>query len=352
MMETTMKTFREVYESELNLPRSTVQGWVTTFLKGRGYSDRSEWMFDEKEVEQLWRIRFWKQLGYKNDTIRHLLDKGATCEKKTLSNTIEELERQRAELDNVIRVANLMQETGMTPNGLRFDIIYPMELPYDMVLEFMANSLDEQFYIGDEEMDKLLPEYIVDEIFNCIEIILELYNANVSYKDDRVQELVRTIHYKCEPLVSKSVMMFYLGIKYTLKNKEIASDLKAACGVEKYKYIKQSLYWYCAKNKNNEYDVMGIDSFDRIQELALKRYSANSPDVQSEINNLYNWYSGIKYINEKGRYEMLKRLSQIFAGEKCYKEIDGGKPRGLAWFYSRALQIYCDNVKSVVNLAN
>ena len=68
-METTMKTFREVYESELNLPRSTVQGWVTTFLKGRGYSDRSEWMFDEKEVEQLWRIRFWKQLGYKNDTI-------------------------------------------------------------------------------------------------------------------------------------------------------------------------------------------------------------------------------------------------------------------------------------------
>ena len=68
-METVKKSFREVYEVELNLPRSTVQGWVKTFLDGRGYSDNTEWTFDEKEVDMLWRIRFWKQLGYKNDTI-------------------------------------------------------------------------------------------------------------------------------------------------------------------------------------------------------------------------------------------------------------------------------------------
>lgn len=344
-METVKKSFREVYEVELNLPRSTVQGWVKTFLDGRGYSDNSEWTFDEKEVDQLWRIRFWKQLGYKNATIKRLLAKGACCEKKTLSNTIQELERQKAELDNVIRVANLMKETGMTPNGVRFDMIYPVELPYDMLMEYLGNALEESYYIEDDKWSGLIPEYVFDEVLNCVDIIFELYDAKVSYKSERVQELIKTIHYKFEPIVSKSVLMFYLGVKVAFKNKELAAEMKEECGSEKYKYLKQCFYWYCDKNKVNDYDAKGLDSLDRIQDLALKRYCTNSPEVQSEVDNLYKWYEGIKFIKEKGCYEVLRRLSQFLVGEKCYKEIDGGKPRGLAWFMSRALQIYCDDAE-------
>lgn len=344
-METGRKTFREVYEVELNLPRSTVQGWVKTFLDGRGYSDNSEWTFDDKEIDMLWRIRFWKQLGYKNDTIRRLLAKGACCEKKTLSNTIQELERQRAELDNVIRVANLMKETGMTPNGVRFDMIYPVNISYDMLMEQLGASLEDSYYIDEEEWDRLMPEHVFDEIMNCIEIIYELCDAHVSYKSEQVQELVKTIHYKCEPVIAKSVVMFYVALKGILKNKEIATEIKEERGVEKYKFLKQSIYWYCKENKGNEYDVKGLDSLDRIQDLALKRYCTNAPEIQAEVDNLYKWFQGIKVIKDEGGYEVLRRLSKVFVGEKYFKEVDGGKPRGLAWFMSRALEIYCDNLK-------
>ena len=344
-METVKKSFREVYELELNLPRSTVQGWVKTFLDGRGYSDNSEWFFDQKEVDQLWRIRFWKQLGYKNNTIKSLLAKGSCCDKKSLTNTIKELERQRAELDNVIRVANLMQETGLTPNGIRFDMMYPAEISYDMLMEYLSVSLDDSLFIDDTEASKVLPECVFDEILNCIEIVFELFEAKVSFKSERVQELIKTVHYKCEALTSKSVFLFYIIVKSIFKNKEIACDIKEVYGEQGYKYLKQSFYWYCKQNRDNDYDKKGLESIDRIQELALKRYCTNAPEVQMEVDNLYNWYKSIKFIKEEGCYELLMRLSNIFAGEKCFKEIDKGKPRGLAWFISRALAIYCDNAK-------
>lgn len=42
---------------------------------------------------------------------------------------------------------------------------------------------------------------------------------------------------------------------------------------------------------------------------------------------------------------MLERAGKLYGSKEYREQFDGGRERGIAWFISRAIEIYCDNYR-------
>ena len=98
--------------TELGVSRSTFKGWVYDILdRTQEQNDKTELEFTEDEIAKLWLIRFYKQLKYSNSQIKEILNNPDFDITKTLLHQIEELNSQKNEIDNLIKVASIMKKS-------------------------------------------------------------------------------------------------------------------------------------------------------------------------------------------------------------------------------------------------
>lgn len=75
-------------------------------------------MYDDDAIDRLWQIRFYRELGYDKKAIKAVFDDPCYDFSTTLETQVKQLEQKRQEIDNLINIANLMKETGLTPKAL------------------------------------------------------------------------------------------------------------------------------------------------------------------------------------------------------------------------------------------
>lgn len=325
-----MRTFREVYE-EIGVSRTTLQGWVNSILERPTEQDDLGWHFDDNDFEKIWQIRLFKQLRYNNSKIKEILNNPNFDKKKCLEEQILLLMKEKEELENLISAACLMKETGISPNTFRFGFNAFENINYDNILSILGATFN---IFNKQEDEDDFTDYIIEEEFDvrlaAFEKIMHFCKKGMDIRSEEVQLQISLIP---EAIIFN--LWFY-------PDSEISADIDKDYGKGKAAYFYEALQYYCNVNSNNEVGKELFVALETIADLGIKKFTANSDEVQSEVKKIYNFFS---ILSDKGRLYMLRNLAELYGSKAYINTVDNGASRGVSWFVSRAINIYCDKLE-------
>lgn len=329
-----MRTLREVYE-EIGVSRTTVQGWVNGILEKPTAQDDTGWYFDDDDFEKIWQIRFFKQLKYSNSTIKKILNNPDFDKKKCLEEQILLLTKEKDELENLISAACLLKETGISPKTLRFGVSEIEKIKSNNIYNDILCMLATSFNIFNQSVgeDEFIDDFIEEEV------------------DARITAFEKIMHYCekgvdiCSEEVQLQIALIPEAITFDLwfsSDSEIAVDIDEDYGEGKAAYFYDALQYYHNVNAGNEVGKEFYTALENIEKLGIKKFTANSDEVQSEVEKIYCFFS---ILSDKGKLKILRNIGEIYGSKSYINAIDNGASRGVSWFISRAIQIFCDKLE-------
>lgn len=345
-----MKTLNEVV-GIVGLKRRAIQEYEEAGLANKPTTKNKYGylLYDTPAIERLWQLRFYKELGYNMTEVKKIFDNNTYKAEDELERVIQELIKKREHLDNLISIAQAMKETGISFNTFR-NTISDADIVADDVFELMGTSL--KLFIDVEEKDcnmDILTEEDMDSMFDIMDRVMDLREAGKDFKEEETQKEVMQLHSIISKGLSKSIILLESILMYIEPESKLGEELAEIYDKEKVEYLRKALQYYCKENADNETDREISESLDNIAILGRKKYTTNSPEVQAEVKRIHNFLRGVNLYKEETKIRALKKIGLLF-GSKPYKlMLDKGAKRGVSWFISRAIEIYCNKLEQEEN---
>lgn len=304
-------------------------------------------LYSDDDIERLWQLRFYKELGYKKSEIKKVFDDPNYNKHESLKAQIQKLEEKKQNIENLISIAKSLDEIGVSVFSRNSNSILLEDITFDTALLMFGSAIkiiSSQNNIEDL-IEKGLDEEDVDLWFEKLETIMSFSAKGVPADSSKTQKVVSELYEITAKVLSPSIIMFESSLICFMPGSELAKDLDEIFGQNKSNYLFAALQTFVRNNRNNPYDLKLFETLENIEKLAIKRYTTDSTEVQFEINKLFNLVKKIKIYNEKGQLNLLKTIGELFRSNEYKKVIDKGKQRGISWFISRAIQIYIENIE-------
>lgn len=343
-----MKTLNEVSKI-VGMSRRVIQeyekvGLATTPTKTNKYGHL---LYDDKDLERLWQIRFYRELEYDKKQIKAIFEDPNFNKQQALESQIELLEKKKEHLESLIETAKAMNEMGIYPATVRFGLQGFDVASYDnlfMMLGAGVNIIKTQNDV-EESFVEVLTEEDNDIWFDAVERIMGFCDKGLDYETLEVQEQISIMHSITVKEISDSIILFALNNLAYAPGSEIAKELDKIYGNGKAAYLYGALQHYCSVNNDNATDRDLSESLENIRDLALKKHSTNSDEIQAEVKRIHHFFTGIKVVSDSAQLQLLTYISDLFSSKAYKKAIDNGAERGVSWFISRAIHIYCEKLK-------
>lgn len=339
-----MKSLREVYE-ELGVSRTTLQGWLYDILDWpkQEKTNNSSILISDEVLTTIWQIRFFKQLKYSNSKIKAILNDPDFDVSRSLEQQIVELTRQKEELERLIKAAIVMKEIGISPSFLHFgstgleDIDYPQTM---MILGLIADNMIES---GKTEFDfdGLLTDTELDVVAVIFERLIKMAQSGLSVDCAIVQHEVKSFHQFVSTITSTSVIMLsYISLCF-LPEGALGRDIDDEYGKGSSVFLFNAIQHYCRENTDDDLDQNFYCAWDNIEKLARAKYTARSLEVQAQVQKIYDFF-----IKATGRFSgytllLLKNMGKTYGNKEFRDVFENGAERGILWFVSRAIEIFC-----------
>ena len=339
-----MKSLNEV-EKIVGLKRRAIQEYEDAGLANKpthknkyGYL-----LYDTPEIERLWQLKFYKELGYNITKIKEIKEKGKKREKEELGDVIDALKEKRDKLNNLISIAEMMGETGWSFNYLKNEIIMTDDIQADNIFDVLGavSSLTKFDDMDDCIVEDILTEDEYEMIYSYLEKISDCYENDIEYTNEIVQTEIRRLHKIFSKAFSGSVYLLRMVIMLLAADEEIREDL----GEDATDYLIGALRHYCDEHKDNPTDMALVDAFNNIEKLGRSRYTTSCDEVQNEVKNIYMFFDKIEMFKPETRIMYVKNIGKLFSSQAYKNVIDGGAQRGISWFISRAIEIYFNNLE-------
>lgn len=345
-----MKTLNEVV-AIVGLTRRAIQEYEKAGLayKPTTTNNYGHLLYDTPAIERLWQLRFYKELGY-NMTEIDKLDKNKKLNSDSeLERVILKLTEKREKLDNLINIARAMKKTGVSFGAFK-KTITEEDMDSEDVFGVLGTSLNLFMDVTEEEYDAdVISEDDLDAIYDAIERIEALKKEGKRFISSEVQGEVENIHNIVAKGFSKSIILFRSFVMYLEPESRVIEDLEGLFDKETIAFLQNAMKHYCGVNADNEADRELCEALDNISILGMKKHTTNSPEVQNEVKRIHNFFKEINILKEEAKLELVKKIGLLY-GSKAYKQmIDNGAKRGVSWFISRAIEIYCNNVEQEGN---
>ena len=220
-------------------------------------------------------------------------------------------------------------------------------LPYDtlvpvIVAAFNAMDLKEPM---EQSFVAVLTEEDENYWFETLDKVMVFFKEDSPYDDDSVQVQICALHHITAKVLSDSIFLFKWNNLNFAPGAEIASEIDDIYGPGSAEYLFQATCYYCTKHEDNPTDRNLIDALNNIENLGKKKYTTGSEEVQAQVKRIHEFFSNIPAMSQAAHLSLLNNIGNMF-GSKTYKElIDNGAERGVSWFISRAIQIYCTLLK-------
>lgn len=241
----------------------------------------------------------------------------------------------------------MMNETGWSFNDLRNSVITTDDIQADDIFSVMGAVASIMKF---DDMEDCFVENIISDaewelMDSHMNKVLECFEENIDFRDEVVQSEVMNLHKLFSKATSESVYI----LQTLITTMAAIEELKDEMGADTSDYIIGALRYYCDEHKENSTDMALIDAFSKIEKLARSKHAAGSKEVQNEVNNIYLFFDNIKMFKPEIRNMYVKNIGRVL-GSQAYKNvIDGGAARGIAWYISRAIEIYYDNMEEKTN---
>ena len=210
-----------------------------------------------------------------------------------------------------------------------------------------------------QEQDQDLPEEFWEDILvdwptediackwvGAVEKICGYYAANIDYKATGVQEQISVMRSMDATVFPNSLFKCWLRT-YSMVSIEYEEDIKEASGEEGFRYVTNALDFYAQEQMNRLGNVSDFEStpvgktLENLQDYGLRHFTAGSVEVQAEVRKLHQMISYLGIFSNETQIKALADLSNLLGSPEAKNALDNGRERGVCWFISRAIQIYC-----------
>ena len=339
-----MKSLREVYQ-ELGVSRTTLQGWLYDILDWpkQEKTDNTALVIGEEVLSTLWQIRFFKQLKYSNRKIKTILNDPDFDVSRSLEQQIAELTSQKEELERLIKAATVMKETGISPSLLHFGstglegVDYPKTM--DLLGLFGDNMVESA--VGDIDFNDFITDDESDEMISMFEHLMKMAQESLPITSPEVQHGVKNLHQLVATILSDSVIILsYIGLCFAPEG-EIGRDIDNEYGKGSSVFFINALQHYCNEGASSALDQRFYCALENIEKLARAKHTTSSSEVQAEVQNIHDFF-----MKATGRFStytlpLLKGIGVTFGSTEFRNAFENGAKRGVLWFTSRAIEIYC-----------
>ena len=159
-----------------------------THRNKRGYL-----LYDDREVNRLWQIRFYRELGYDNKQIHDIFDDPAFDFHSSITRQIEELKQKKLALDRLIETAEFIADSGITPLFLRELFASAFPFTYDYAQALLNNMGSKSQIAPSDENETSFFDSLWDSIEGLIERAVELAESGEPPESIQIQVLIEAI---------------------------------------------------------------------------------------------------------------------------------------------------------------
>ena len=342
-----MKTLNEVVDI-VGLSRRAIQEYEVAGLaqKPNTKNKYGYLLYDTPAIERLWQLRFYKELGYNISKIQSTFNSDTYDAEEELGKVIDSLTEKKKKIENMISIATVMKESGLSFSSLRHGFTVVGELKSDDLFSIMGGSL--RYFNSQNEEEgylEILQDAEYDLLFAGLDKMADCCKKEMCYDSDKVQRIVAKIHGICKKAISESIIIFKWFLVFLEPESDIYKELLEEMDEKQIEYVRNAFHYYCEVNVDNKVDMELLNAINNVEKLGRNRHTTNSPEVQGEIKKIHDFFKELKFLTEDVQFERMEKLGEMF-GSQAYKDvIDNGHERGLAWFISRAIEIYCDNYR-------
>ena len=305
------KTIKEI-ESTVGLSRSVIyklkDDKVFDALNMKlKTNERARLVFDDNDINNLWLIKFYKDMGYTHKQIRELFENPNFDRTAALNKQISYLENQVEYYQKLLKVAKDIVDIGVTPatlkRGMPDDITYYQML--DIVYLIGASCPDE----NNELAKEFFNEDKCKSILDTIDKINDCRNSGNSAESDAVQKYVSELQSELSGYLSDSNYAFHSFALGFSSGTEASKDIDNYFGEGTSEYIYQACdYHYRNRNDSTSFDRILAETLTQIIILASKNNPPESSVVQEEIKKLYDYFLAMKFINENDRKQAMSSM--------------------------------------------
>ncbi|MDO5149993.1 MAG: MerR family transcriptional regulator [Oscillospiraceae bacterium] len=342
----------EEVEKIVGLSRRKIQEYEKEHLSNKPEQERKKshkLLYTEEHINNLFRLRFYHELGYKIPQIKEKLkDKSSIERNAELSEHIAMLEEKSESLKKLIAVGKIMCEYGIEPSQL----ISGKEkiIPYDE-LKKMLNSLASSEVDSDEidkYMEKTITEEDIEKIRNIFVNLKMLYKLEQEPDSDSAQYLIGDIYHILSKVFSDSIYIFSILIIPFLPGTVYGDEMDELIGEGFTTFLKKSVDIFYYRNKNNPVDMELSNSFETILKLYMEEgFEIESSEIMQQVERAYNFFARVKIMTKDDIVSALRMFGAFFttsfAAEQTSKE-NKLAARISYRIIADSINYYCDNI--------
>lgn len=356
-----MKKLSEVAKL-VGLLRQRIQEYEKAGIafKPKVKNSHGDWLYGEAEIERLWQIKFYLTLGLTVPKMKAIFADPNYNKHDAIATQITELEEQKKKLEAMIEIARAYNEMDVLPSDLYRQYSSVLEdIPYETIVPFigkfyslLSDEVDEEFW--DSLYDDFTSGDDGEKWMKAIGEIAQLHQKGISYKEDSVQRQVDVVHRIDAKAIPDSLMKQNWRCQAMIESVVDINDksLKEFYGEDGFEYLKKAIEYYYIKYYENHpdelYNLPFMKILLNIEQLGRKKYTTNSTEVQSEVEKLHKLLDDFGTFSKTAQLELLNSLSSSIGCESSRKVFDGDKKRGIFWFISRAIEIYCNHQREAI----
>lgn len=362
-----MKKLSEVAKL-VDLPRQRIQEYEKAGIafKPKIKNNHGDWLYDEAEIERLWQIKFYLTLKFKVPEIKAIFAAPDYNKHDAIASQITELEKQKKELESMIEVARAYNEMDILPSDIWAGQNGLLEaLPYDIsvaaatktfsLIDRFAEQIDWEQEISEGCWEEILVDWPTRKAENqwmtALKKIESYYLNGLSYKSTDVQKQISIMQSIDAEIIPGSIIKSWLRTyTYATAIIDCEDSINEVFRQNGPQYIIDAVAFYCYR-RWIEY-VKNIDCFgktifwrtiDNLKNYGMKRFTTGSKEVQNEVKKIHKMITDVGVFSEGTQIKLLKLFSALMDSQEIKDALENGREKGICWFISRAIQIYCNH---------
>lgn len=303
-------------------------------------------IYDDVTIDRLWQIRFYRELGYDKRAIKAVFDNPDYDHTAALEAQVKLLEKKKLEIENLIAVANLMKETGLTPKALHPQTAALDGLTFNDTFGILGAITRQLSHEDDGVEDSPLSDAEIEHMIEAFEYLLNLYKNGAAYDEDSVQKAVQAVHKLASPWLSDTVSGLMMASFLIAPGSKGAEALEAEYELPgAAEFIQRAVHKYCEDNINTGADKLINDALDEIVSLGKKKYKPWSEEVQAAVAKVYGFLDTSNISAFILPRKIMEHSILLFADPGFYAFFDKvTHGKGAGKYVSTAFRHFCKNL--------
>ena len=296
--------------------------------------------YDQQEVQQLLRARFYHGLGYSWPEIRTIFDSPADDRRAAIGDRLEALKKEQHELNCLVTIAEAVEKDENLAPALHQAGRFATDVPYDLLISALSAGIREA---GVTQVRVRFRDLSEEDWENLADLLLdsqELLEAGAAPEGDAMQKQVEQLYQLLSGTLSASVWVFSGFSRILEPGGEMAVFLDELLGAGYAEKLFQAIACFCGRKRLGTVDRRIRRAMAGIEKRCHRGEPPECPSVQAQVRQLHGAFQEIGLFYPP--LQALQSLGKIFGSEAVTFFVSQHPESSGLSFLAAAIAHYCN----------